>query len=388
MQISPIVPALASVLFVNTTLTSPAPADWVHTLAEAKALATTSQKPILIYCWADGSEYCTKLYQDTLSAAGAGTALSNFVCFSAKHGGAGVKEMFAQYGVQTLPTMLFVQPSGKADDLIQGFIPAGEFVVELDRIKSGKDTVSDLEARVAAATAGSEDDIDARWKLAGKVQALGEGDRHDELMASIREVDPKGKTLVGARMLLQELTTKIAGKDGYSDEESEADRLQRISSWNLAPLYAHAKSTGLKEAKHEAWQQIGNMEAKREDMQAAFKAYRAAWKTCPEDKVVDWSNDIARWVIKSAEHRTSKEKKFALELATKALATLEKRLKEDPPGKSEHLKYEKYQAYCWNTIAWALHINGKQKPAVKAATMAVKLSKTDKYLADVSTMEK
>ena len=236
--------------------------------------------------------------------------------------------------------------------------------------------------------AGSEADIDSRWQLAGKVQALGEGDRHDELMASIREVDPKGKTLVGARMLLQELTKKVAGDDGYSDEESEADRKQRVAAWDLAPLYAHAKSTSLKEAKHEAWQQIGNMEAKREDMQAAFKAFHAAWKTCPEDKVVDWSNDVARWVIKSAEQRTSKEKKFALELATKALATLEKRLKEDPPGESEHLKYEKYQAYCWNTVAWAFHINGKQKPAVKAATKAVKLSKTDKYLADLSRMQK
>ena len=362
------------------------PPEWVHTLAEAQTRARDTSKPILIYCWMNGSDYCTKLFQETLSAKGAADKLGEFVCYSAKHGGAGVTDVFKRYGVTTMPTMLFVTPDGKADDLIQGFIPVDDFVKELARVKHGEGTVSALEKVLATSKPGSDDDVDARWQLAGKIQALGEQDRHDELMASIRTVDPKGGTLIGARLIMRDLLEDIAGQDSHGDETDE-EAEARVKAWDLTPLYAHVKSVKLPAAKHEAWQQIGNMEVNRKDMQSAFKAFHAAWKTCPEDKVVDWSNDIARWIIKGAEQRTSKEKKFALDLATKALATLQKRLKKEPPSEDDQEMYTNYEAYCWNTVAWCNHINGKKGPAVKAAKKAIELRKTDDYVKDLATMQ-
>lgn len=385
--------AAASFLTIPV-LAQPKPAQpptWVHSLAEAQQLAATNNKPILVYCWMDGSDYCTKLYQDTLSAEDATGALGDYICYSAKHGGAGVQDVFKKYGVTTMPTMLFLTADGKADDLIQGFIPVDQFVKELDRVKQGEGTVTALEKIVATAKRGSHDDVDARWQLAGKIQALGEGDRHDKLMDSIREVDPKGATLVGSRLLVGEILNKIAGKDGDGndgDEQAKTDeqRAARMKMWDLTPLYAHAKSVKLNAAKHEVWQRIGDMEVGRENMQSAFKAFHAAWKSCPEDKVVDWSNAVAHWIIKGQEQRTSKEKKFALDLANAALATLKQRLKTKPPTEHDQEMYTNYEAYCWNTIAWCHHINGKKGPAVKAAKKALKLSETDKYAKDLATM--
>lgn len=390
MQASLTVLATAS-LFTATLAAQPMPAqppEWVHSMADAQTRARATSKPILIYCWMQGSDYCTKLFQETLSANESAAAMGDFICYSAKHGGNGVQDVFKKYGVTTLPTMLFVTKDGKADDLIQGFIPVEDFVGELTRIKNGEGTVSGLEAALQAAKKGSDDDVTARWQLAGKIQALGQQDRHDELMESIREVDPKGATLIGARMLLNEIVDDVVAQygDGH-DNETDAEAEARMKAWDLAPLYAHVKAVKLQEAKHEAWMRIGNLEAKRDNMQPAFKAFEGAWKTCPEEKVIDWSNDVAHWVIKSAEQRTSKEKKFALKLANTALAKLQKQLKDEPPGPDHKEKYTNYEAYCWNTVAWCQHINGKKGPAIKAAKKALALRKTDKYEADLAKMQ-
>jgi len=373
--------------------------EWVYSMADAKAQAASVNKPILVYCWSEGSDYCGKLYQETLNVDGAALSLGQFVCFSAKHGGDGVQEVFEHYGVQTLPTMLFLTPKGEAEDLIQGFIPVDDFAGEVERIGRGEGTVSGLQSQVDSAADGTGDDIEARYALAGKVQALGQGERHDELMASIKSVDPKGKTLIGARLRMQEIVRSIVsdgdgdgdgdgqdggkdGQDGY-DEENEAKKLSLMRKWDLAPLHSHAKLVPLAEARHETWNQIGNMEVNRRDMQAAFDAFHKAWKTCPEDKVVDWSNNIARWIVKNGKERTSKEKKFALELAETAMKTLKKRLKNEKPTGDDKESAANYTAYCWNTIAWCQHLNGKQGLAVKAAKKAIALHETDEYSADL-----
>lgn len=392
MQASLIVLATAS-LFTASLAVQPKPAqppEWVHTMADAQTRAQATSKPILIYCWMDGSDYCTKLFQETLSAQESAGAMGEFICFSAKHGGHGVQDVFKKYGVTTLPTMLFVTEDGKADDLIQGFIPVEDFVGELTRIKNGEGTVSGLEAALKTAKTGSDDDVTVRWQLAGKIQALGQQDRHDELMESIRKVDPKGATLIGARMLLNEIVRDIMGQDGGGDgdgNETDAAAKARMKAWDLAPLYAHVKAAKLQEAKHEAWMRIGNLEVRRQNMQPAFKAFEGAWKTCPEEKVIDWSNDVADWIIKSAEQRTSKEKKFALKIASKALAKLQKQLKDEPPGPDQTEKYTNYEAHCWNTVAWCQHINGKKAPAIKAAKRALALRKTDKYAEDLAKIQ-
>ena len=373
----------ASLLFSALSAPGHGPVEWVHTLADAQARANTEQKPILVYCWGDGSEFCGKLYSETLNAAEVGEPLGQFVCYSAKHGGPGAAEVFEKFGVRTLPTMVFLTSAGVADDLIQGFIPPADFVGELARIRRGEGTVGGLRRQMDEAADGSTEDIEARYALAGKVQGLGDEATHDELMASIKQLDPSSKTLIGARLHMGDIVKAIVGEDGDGEYSEEAQKA-KAAKWDLAPLYAHVKTAALPAAKHEAWQKIGNMEVARSDMQAAFTAFRSAWKTCPDDKVVDWSNDIARWIVKNATDRTSKEKKFALELAQSALEKLQAQLKKSPPTGDEKEMYANYTAYCWNTVAWCQHINGKKSDAVKAATRCLELRETDEYRADLA----
>jgi len=384
MKFTLIVLATASV-----SLSPPQLTEWVHTMAEAEARAQQQDRPILVYCWADGSDYCTRLYQETLSAEDTAEALQPFVLYSAKHGATGTAEVFERYGVKTLPTMLFVQPAGEAEDLIQGFIPTAAFVAELARIRSGKDTVSDLERRIREAEAGSASDIEARWLLAGKVQALGQNDRHDQLMASIRSRDPNGETIAGGQMMLNELYREVVGDgDGAREDETPEQRHARVDELDLTPLYTFAKVQRPRPVMHDAWERIGNLELRRRDMQAAFDAYRAAWKCCPDAKVVSWSNRVARWIIDSADERTSKEKKFALELARSALRTLRQRRKDEAVdgGDSGSGATAESEAYCISTVAACYHVLGKKTEAVKAQRDAIALHDTEEYRAQLARM--
>ena len=388
---------LLSVPFVLFSFSGPAaPVEWEVSLATAKAKAQSINKPILVYCWADGSDYCGKLWQETLSQGEAAAPLGQFVCYSARHGADGVQAIFEQHAVRTLPTLLFLSPKGEAEDLIQGFIPIGDFAGELARIRSGEGTVSGLQRQIDESADGSDADIEARYALAGKVQALGQEDRHDGLMNSIKVADPKGKTLIGARLKLNELTKAIVwqgyegeeGDEGQHEEETEDQRLERSRKWDLSTLHAHVKSVPLAEARHEAWQQIGDLEVQRRNMQAAFEAFHQAWKTCPEERVVDWSNDVARWIVKNQADRTSKEKKFALQLAESAVKTLHKRIAKEQPQGAELDGWRDYEAYCWNTVAWCQHINGRKNDAVKAAKKAIAIKAKDQYTADLEKFSK
>ncbi len=63
------IPLISVVLFATAiTSTSAPPVEWVYSMADAKSQAVSINKPILIYCWSEGSDYCGKLWQETLSA--------------------------------------------------------------------------------------------------------------------------------------------------------------------------------------------------------------------------------------------------------------------------------------------------------------------------------
>ena len=136
--------------------------DWVYSLPAAIEKAKAEDRMILAYFWADGSDYCSKLYQETLSAADSGAALERFVCVSARHGEEGMQELFERFRVNTLPTMLFLDTDGTPEDLIQGFIPVEDFLGELDRIERGEGTISGMRTEISKAKKNSEEDMGTR----------------------------------------------------------------------------------------------------------------------------------------------------------------------------------------------------------------------------------
>ena len=75
----------------------------------------------------------------------------------------------------------------KPEDAIVGRIGVEGLVDEIARIERGEGTVSGLTKAVETTKPGSEEAIEARWKLAGKLADLGQSDRHDAILVTIRE---------------------------------------------------------------------------------------------------------------------------------------------------------------------------------------------------------
>ena len=63
-------------------------------LSNAVGMAAKEDQLVMLYFWRDGSDYCAKLWQDTLSSDQAQSALGDVVCYSANHGTAqGAREI-------------------------------------------------------------------------------------------------------------------------------------------------------------------------------------------------------------------------------------------------------------------------------------------------------
>ena len=80
-------------------------------------------KLVFAYFWMDSSEYCVRVYGETINTESAAVELNDFVCFSANATQPEGGELIKRYNVTTLPTMLVLSPDGQVDDAILGFIP-------------------------------------------------------------------------------------------------------------------------------------------------------------------------------------------------------------------------------------------------------------------------
>ena len=153
----------------------------------------------------DSSEYCVRVYGETITTDAAAAELSDYICFSANVTQEEGSQLIKRYNVTTLPTMLFVSPDGRVDDAILGFIPLSSFVSEMQRIEQGSETVSAMRALADA----SPEDLDLRLTLAQKLAFVGDKQGSEELLESIRRADPRGRTLAGAQLGLYDVRQKV-----------------------------------------------------------------------------------------------------------------------------------------------------------------------------------
>ena len=195
---------LASTSFANEL-------EWFDgPFSNAVGQARQNDQWVMVYFWRDGSEYCSQLWQETLTRPEAAAALDDHLLVSAAHGDGRTAALYERFGVQTLPSLVFVSPEGQVEDGIFGFIDVNGFVGEVERIESGVQTVSGLRGELAEKEEGSEDELGLRLVLAQKLSELGQGEEGERLVASVRESDPNGRTRPGNRLLLDELLREIA----------------------------------------------------------------------------------------------------------------------------------------------------------------------------------
>jgi len=335
-----------------------------HAGSFASALGEADEGRTLVaaYFWMDGSEYCARLYQETLQAPETVAALSELVCYSVSATEPAGANLVRRLGVSTLPTVLFLGPGGEPEDAILGFVPPADFVAVVERIRLGQGTVS--AARAAAAEA--PDDLALRLALANKLAHVGATGESEELVASIRRDDPDGRTVVGARLALYDVMQRVL--DAATDPADP-------TTIDLAPLYDHVRSIRPATVLFEAWEWIGDIEARRGDRAALRRARMAAWPHLPDAQLGDWGAEVVDRFWDMREELDQEEKAFALEVA---LAASNRALEllatpaDSTPGE-EPRDFSGYVADRFDGLARCYHLNGKREEALAAVRRALEL---------------
>lgn len=285
----------------------------------AGALAAAKDKPagmVLLYCWRDGHGVCMDMFQGTLSDKQVAAAAADFVCMGAKDDEAG-KPVLAQYGIERVPTVLFLDPSGAVVDVAPGYVPVKEFLAEVARIREGKDTIGALRKQIEAAP----QDLVLQMRLVRKLRTAGDKKGSLLVIDAIVAKDPKLASDAAAEAMLLKVTDQI-----FRPEVAPQD-------YDLKPLRDFLGKQKNKRILFLGYDRMAAAEYRRQNLKAAAEAAGKAWKNIPPDQVLDWGQNIAG---KAYENWQALEKidkdllKQALEISKKALDEVEKRHKTSP----------------------------------------------------------
>lgn len=308
-----------SCLCLLALLSAPAASEeipWHHgTLEEAVADAGQRDRMILVYCWRDGSENCSALFGQTLSNAKvAARVAQDAIGFSAKLGTEAGEAVFQRYHVSELPMLIVLDSKGQAQDSIVGFIPVEDFLGEFDRIARGEGTLGDLRRRQEQASAGSEEELELRWLLAGKMQELGDQEGHDALMKSITESDPEGKTLLGARIALAMVANHMQAECTCAESGEEGAEC----TCSLEPLYTTVAAIRHPQGRFEGWNQVARVELDRGEVAKGVEALKKAAKDVPAETELWWCHETAAGLMACEGSFSAAERKFVVAQATRA----------------------------------------------------------------------
>jgi thioredoxin-like negative regulator of GroEL len=134
---------------------------WERQIEEAFRKARASSKPIVVDLWADWCSWCKRLDGTTYKDGHVVERLRGFVPLKVDIEGSQKEKMLAmRYGVTSLPTILFLSPSGRQILRVDGFQGPGTFPGTLDRAQELSrqviewETTLDRNPKDAAALAG------------------------------------------------------------------------------------------------------------------------------------------------------------------------------------------------------------------------------------------
>ena len=340
--------------------------DW-HSGSFESALRSGQKngRPLVVYFWMDGSQHCAQLFQDTLQTQKAAEVLAPRIAFSAKATDANGARLVKRFGIRTLPTLLFLDAKGIPEEALPGFVSLASFVPEVLRIDAGRDTVGDLRKRLTT----SPDDLGLRFQLADKLQYVGQREEAERLLASIRRDDPKGKSVIGAQLALNDIIDEIT---------MNASDLSDPGTYDLRKLYRHLPRIQPKPVAYQGWQWVATIEGQRGKRDQQRKAWMQAIAYADTAQEMSYGREVVRALFDMREELNKKEKLFALEVAQRTAGRAEElHALEDPPA---DLLVEGYQedpeafvAGYLDGLACAYYLNGKRKKAIQTVQRSLQL---------------
>jgi len=181
--------AAANFAVAETPAPAPeAPLDWREgrPWAEVVAEATAAGKPIFIDFFATWCGPCKMLDAQVYNQPAVVAELGKLVTYKVDVDQEPFKPLAKQFGVKAMPTMVLCRSDGTEIDRFLGFRPAEEFLATVVDYIAGRNTLSDLQARVAA----MPDDPELLGRLGAKHSERGEVEPARTALTRVLELDP------------------------------------------------------------------------------------------------------------------------------------------------------------------------------------------------------
>jgi len=285
--------------------------DGVHMNAVGEARA--QKKLLLTYFWAN-TENCSRLYTETMGDEAVVREMGDLICFSANAGEDAGRALLERYKLQTVPALLIIGPDGEAEEMLVGFLDAPTFVNEIQRIKRGENTISNLRAKLAGEHEELETELEERQMLAVKLGNIGEEEESEAMFASILERDPKATTVIGAKAHVERILNEINAESGDD-----------LAEWDLTPLEKFARKVKNPVGRFEAQATLAGYECEAGRRGDGLATYMAAWKSRPQEEtaIVNTGFGIVERVATYGDELTSKQKAFALRVAQDLVALVD-----------------------------------------------------------------
>jgi thiol-disulfide isomerase/thioredoxin len=121
--------------------------QWERDFESALKKARAAGKPLVVDFWADWCGWCERLDQTTYRDPKVVKLLADFVPVKVNTEGSRREvDVALKYGVSSLPTVVFISPSGRAILTLQGFQGPGQFPDVVQQAKAEADKLMKLEA--------------------------------------------------------------------------------------------------------------------------------------------------------------------------------------------------------------------------------------------------
>ena len=130
--------ALLVMLALGGGSAKPAAIRWEHRLEDALKKANSSGKPVMIDFWAEWCGWCHRLDQTTyVDPEVTKMVAGDFIALKIDtEAGKRSADIATKYGVQSLPTIAFISPSGRPIDRVSGYQGPGPFPRTLETVKA------------------------------------------------------------------------------------------------------------------------------------------------------------------------------------------------------------------------------------------------------------
>jgi len=158
---------------------------WAPSYAAALAQARTTHKLVMADFYADWCGWCKRMDRDTYTDQKVIRLSQQFIPVRVNSDREGANAA-RQYGVTGLPTVLFINSSGRVEDTINGYLPPANFATELTRIAQEHQQIPVLQSRFRA----HPQDVEAAGKLADLYARQRDTARAGAVLASAEQRDP------------------------------------------------------------------------------------------------------------------------------------------------------------------------------------------------------